>query len=240
MPSVPSNIFSFFHAAAGYIRESKDLESSELYEVRKKYSHALLDKLGIELTYPDKSDFEANGPSIYVGNHSSNLDALLVYASFELDIRILAKSSIFKIPYLSTILKREKHLCVHRGKNASERNANIRKLIQDALKDGASILFFPEGTRTKPGEETVKPYSPGVALIYESCKVPVVPVALNTGYYWPKNRFIRYPGTVTLRVLKPIEPGLPKREFLKVLQQTIESEQKKLPLPYVIKDNNAA
>ena len=57
----------------------------------------------------------------------------------------------------------------------------------------------------------------------------------STGYCWPKNSFKRIPGTVTVRILKPIEPGLPKREFLSLLQQTIETEQKKLPLPYACK-----
>jgi len=114
----------------------------------------------------------------------------------------------------------------------------LRKMLTGAIKRfkaGQNMVIFPEGTRTKPGEETTKPYSPGIALIYEHCNVPVVPVALNTGYCWPKNSFKRIPGTVTLRVLKPIEPGLPKREFLKQLQQTIENEQKKLPLPYTYK-----
>ena len=99
-----------------------------------------------------------------------------------------------------------------------------------------NMVIFPEGTRTKPGQETTKPYSPGIALIYEYCKVPVVPVALNTGYCWPKNSFKRIPGTVTIRVLPPIQPGWPKREFLRILQETIESEQKKLPLPYNYKE----
>ena len=111
----------------------------------------------------------------------------------------------------------------------------LRKMLKAAIKrfkNGQNMVIFPEGTRTKPDEENTTPYGSGIALVYETCQVPVVPVALNTGYCWPKNRFIRYPGTVTLRILKPIEPGLPKREFLKVLQQTIENEQKKLPLPY--------
>ena len=109
----------------------------------------------------------------------------------------------------------------------------LRKMFigaQKRFKNGQNMVIFPEGTRTKPGEE--KPYAPGIALMYEYCNVPVIPVALNTGYCWPKNSFLRHPGTVTVRILPAIKPGLPKREFLHVLQQTIENEQKKLPLPY--------
>ena len=113
----------------------------------------------------------------------------------------------------------------------------LRKMLKASIqrfKNGQNMVIFPEGTRMPPDQENTKPYSPGIALIYESCQVPVVPVALNTGYVWPKNSFMRYPGTVTLRVLKPIEPGLPKREFLKILQERIEGEQKKLPIPSTI------
>ncbi len=114
----------------------------------------------------------------------------------------------------------------------------LRKMLKASIKrfqNGQNMVIFPEGTRTPPDQENTKPYSPGIALIYESCQVPVVPVALNTGYVWPKNSFMRYPGTVTVRILKPIEPGLPKREFLKILQEQIESAQKVLPPPYTLK-----
>ena len=65
-------------------------------------------------------------------------------------------------------------------------------------------------------------YNPGVALIYDECHVPVIPVALNTGYFWPKNSFWRYPGVCTFEFLPPIEPGLPRREFLTKLEKQIE------------------
>ncbi len=111
----------------------------------------------------------------------------------------------------------------------------LRKMLNGAKKRfarGQNMVIFPEGTRTKPDQETPKPYTPGIALLYDACQVPVVPAALNTGFCWPKNSFLRHPGTITLRFLKPIEPGLPKRQFLQTLQDTIENEQKKLPHPY--------
>jgi 1-acyl-sn-glycerol-3-phosphate acyltransferase len=108
----------------------------------------------------------------------------------------------------------------------------MRKMLQGVQKrlaQGMNLVIFPEGTRTAPG--TKKPYSPGVAFLYEQCRVPVVPVALNSGYCWPKNKTLKYAGTVTVRFLKPIESGLPKREFMEELYQRIETEQDKLPHP---------
>lgn len=89
-----------------------------------------------------------------------------------------------------------------------------------------TLIIFPEGTRVKPRTKTK--YNPGVALLYEQCKVPVVPVALNTGYFWPKNDLYRYSGTATFAFLPPIQPGLEKRQFLEVLENTIEDACAKL------------
>ena len=108
----------------------------------------------------------------------------------------------------------------------------MRKMLQGVqkrLSQKMNLVIFPEGTRTAPG--TKKLYSPGVAFLYEQCQVPVVPVALNSGFCWPKNKTIKYAGTVTVKFLKPIEPGLPKRVFMDELYQRIETEQDKLPHP---------
>ena len=102
--------------------------------------------------------------------------------------------------------------------------------VKARLADDMNLIIFPEGTRTAPG--TKKPYSPGIAFLYEQCQVPVVPVALNSGYCWPKNKMTKHPGTVTVRFLPPIEPGLPRREFLDTLYRQIEAAQDELPDPF--------
>ena len=84
------------------------------------------------------------------------------------------------------------------------------------------MLIFPQGTRV-PYKE--KPdFKKGVARIYEALKLPCIPVALNTGKVWPKNSFSKYPGTITISFLNPIEAGLSKEDFLKKLQNIIYKE----------------
>ena len=77
---------------------------------------------------------------------------------------------------------------------------------------GRQIVIFPEGTRRAPG---AKPrYLPGVAFLYAELGLPCVPIALNSGLFWPRRSLRRHPGTVLVEVLDPIPPGLEKREFL--------------------------
>ncbi|MBC8242523.1 MAG: 1-acyl-sn-glycerol-3-phosphate acyltransferase, partial [Alphaproteobacteria bacterium] len=86
------------------------------------------------------------------------------------------------------------------------------------------IVIFPQGTRTASGASAKDvPYQPGVSALYRGLDVPVVPVALNSGLFWPRRQFMRRPGTIVLEFLKPIPPGLPRKEFDALLQERIES-----------------
>ena len=185
---------------------------------------------GIHLKIEGKENLPKQHGFIVASKHQSAMETS-IFHNLVPDTFYVFKKELLWIPFAGMYALKTGCLPIDRKGGASA----LRKMFigaQKRFQQGMNMVIFPEGTRTKPGEETTKPYSPGIALLYENCHVPVVPVALNTGYCWPKNRFIRYPGTVTLRILKPIQPGLPKREFLKVLQDTIESEQKKLPHPF--------
>ena len=92
--------------------------------------------------------------------------------------------------------------------------------------DGNSIIIFPEGTRKNPGD--APEYKTGVAGIYEIAETEVIPVALNSGKYWPKSSFIKNPGNIIMKFLKPIPPNLEKKEFINKIQLTIEEETKKI------------
>ena len=67
-------------------------------------------------------------------------------------------------------------------------------------------------------------FKKGVGRIYETLKLPCVPVALNTGKVWPKNSFSKYPGNIIISFLNPIEPGLEKKVFIEKLENIIYNE----------------
>ena len=88
--------------------------------------------------------------------------------------------------------------------------------------EGRSIVVFPEGTRVVPREtEALKP---GVAFLYGELDLPCVPIALNTGLCWPAKGIMRYPGTMTVRILPPIEPGQKRKTFMANLDRAITQE----------------
>lgn len=118
------------------------------------------------------------------------------------------------------------------GMIAIDRSAGARALIEmtqrakQAIAEGRQVIIFPEGTRTKPGAPPA--YKVGVGYIYEACAAPCLPVALNSGLYWPRRSWLRYPGTIIVEFLPPIAPGMPRREFLARLERGIEEASDRL------------
>jgi 1-acyl-sn-glycerol-3-phosphate acyltransferase len=109
------------------------------------------------------------------------------------------------------------------------KTAALRALAERAREEIAKrreIIIFPEGTRRPV--DAPPDYQTGIALLYRTLNVPVVPVALNSGLYWPRRSFLHYPGTIVIEFLPAIPPGLDSRAFLAKLQERIETASKRL------------
>jgi 1-acyl-sn-glycerol-3-phosphate acyltransferase len=107
----------------------------------------------------------------------------------------------------------------------------LRRLIADAkeaARMGRQIVIFPEGTRRIPGAPPE--YKPGAAALYSNLGLPCVPVALNSGLYWPRRQFLRYPGTVVIEFLPAIPANLPRKDFESRLIRDIEGAAERLRL----------
>ncbi len=110
-----------------------------------------------------------------------------------------------------------------------KRAAALKQLLRDAktrAADGRHILIFPEGTRMAPGAPP--DYKPGVSALYEALDIPCVPIALNTGVFWPRRGFLRRPGTMIVEFLAPLPPDLSRQEFNRTLQERIETATARL------------
>jgi 1-acyl-sn-glycerol-3-phosphate acyltransferase len=97
---------------------------------------------------------------------------------------------------------------------------------REEVRDGRQILIFPEGTRRPAGAPPAYKY--GVSHLYKSLGVPCLPLALNSGLYWPRRKFIRRPGKIVLEILEPIPAGLERAVMFRLLQERIESASDRL------------
>lgn len=102
---------------------------------------------------------------------------------------------------------------------------DMAKRARAAADEGRQILIFPEGTRRPP---SCPAYKPGVSYLYAALKAPCLPVALNSGLFWPRRAFTRRPGTIRAELLPPIPPGLPRTEFSTRLEHDIETASNRL------------
>lgn len=136
------------------------------------------------------------------------------------DPAIIMKRELMWIPFYGWFSAKFKMIFVRRTAGPSA----LRHMASDAMARadaGRNILIFPEGTRREPGAPPA--YKPGALYLYERLGLPCVPLALNSGLYWPRRSMKRYPGTIIVEFLKPIPPGLPRKEFSKRLEKAIET-----------------
>jgi 1-acyl-sn-glycerol-3-phosphate acyltransferase len=165
-----------------------------------------------------------NGACLVAAKHQSAWETFALIPLFR-DPAYLMKRELFWIPLHGWFSHKFKMIPVDRDKGPSA----LRRMLAEAktrAAAGREIIIFPEGTRRTPG--AAPDYKTGVFLLYEALDVPCVPVALNSGLFWPRRSLKRYPGTIIVEFLEPIPPGLSKLEFLPRLQQTIETASNRL------------
>ncbi len=164
------------------------------------------------------------GPVIFASKHQSMWDTLFFPAFFDQPSAI-AKAELRWLPFYGWVSHRAGAIWVDRKAGGAAIRAMIRG-AQRTIGQGRPIFIFPQGTRTPPGEKS--PYQPGVAALYTSVGIPVVPVALNSGMFWGRRSFIKQPGTLIVECLPVIEPGLDRKTFMAMLEERIETASDRL------------
>lgn len=164
------------------------------------------------------------GACLVASKHQSAWETFALIP-FLRDPALLMKRELFWIPFHGWFSTKFGMIPVDRDKGA----VALRRMVREAEKRaqaGREIVIFPEGTRRAPGAPP--DYKTGVFLLYEALRLPCLPVALNSGLYWPRRSLTRRPGTVIVEFLDPIPPGLPRREFLPRLEAAIETATDRL------------
>lgn len=166
-----------------------------------------------------------SGGLMVASKHQSFWETFVLVTLFPDPVFIL-KRELTWIPLFGWCLMKLRMIPVDRGGRARAL-AQVTRRAKTELRDrGRQLLIFPEGTRRPPGAPPA--YKFGVAHIYGELGLPCVPVALNSGLYWPRRKFLRRPGTIRLEILPAIPAGLDKAAFHGELQERIEAASDRL------------
>jgi len=172
------------------------------------WSRGMLLVTGARVTYRGLEHLEGTGPCIYVSNHQSNIDIWALIHILPLSTRFVAKESLFRLPVLGWAMAAAGFVPIDRG----NRNKALQSLgrAAQAIRDGRSLVLFPEGTRSRSGE--LAPFKKGPFHLAMQAGVPLVPVVIKgSGRVLPPHSIHLKPGPVEVRILAPIDirPFLP-------------------------------
>jgi len=164
------------------------------------------------------------GAALIAPKHQCMFDVFAQFAWLPFSCFVM-KRELLWIPIFGWYARKAGMIIIDRGGHSTA----LRRMVAEAklrFAEDRQLVIFPEGTRGDPGRRG--DYKPGIAALYRELDVPVHPVATNAGVHWPRTGFIRRPGTIVFEYLEPIPPGLKRAEFMRVLEERIETASMKL------------
>ena len=177
--------------------------------------------LSIKILIKGINNIPKNENFFIASSHQSMFETFYLQTIFNAPIFIL-KKELLKIPIFGWYLKKIGSISIERNKTTKDNLSffdNIKKRIYNSNRP---IIIFPQGTRVAPD---LRPsFKKGVSRIYEELKITCIPVAINSGYVWPKNNSKSNNKTITISILDPIITGISKNEFSQILENKIYSE----------------
>src|SRR5262245_3833464 len=160
------------------------------------------------------------GSCIVAPKHQSFWDTIAFLPHIPDGLYIL-KRELMWIPLFGWYIRKMRMIPVDRGSRSKALKAVAAATKEELARNSRQLIIYPEGTRRAPGD--VPNYKYGIVELYAQLGIPVVPVAHVAGLYWPRRKFLRFPGTIKARFLPPIPPGLDREEFMRRLVAETET-----------------
>lgn len=161
---------------------------------------------------------------LLAAKHQSLLEILALCSAFE-DFTFVFKRELTHIPLFGWYLARSGQIAVDRGRGRAALD-QVSRGARAVLDAGRQVFVFPEGTRRPP--DAPASYKAGLSFIYSETGATCLPVAVNTGLFWPRRSFLRRPGTAVIEFLPVIGPGLSRDAFQSRMAGAIEGASLKL------------
>ncbi len=181
--------------------------------------------LSVKINIIGKENIITNEKFFIACSHQSMFETFFLQTIFNSPIFIL-KKELLKIPIFGLYLKKIGSISIDRNKTTKKNLGFFDKILYSVNNSNRPLLIFPQGTRVLPTERLK--FKKGTGRIYEALKIKCQPVAINSGFVWPKNQSLLANKTITISILKPIDPGLIKEKFLNLLENNIYSELDKI------------
>ncbi len=202
----------FLYVVYGFVHSVHWLERGVLnlrYEIR-----------GLENLPPE-------GSFIVAAKHQSAYETMKLHLLFK-DPAVILKQELLSIPLWGQYLKKSDVIAIDRS-TPEQAIQSIQDGARRMMAQGRPIVIFPQGTRVRIDQTPAeKPYKIGIARIQEATGLPIIPLALNTGFFWPSKGWHKSSGTVIFNFLKPLPAGLERKTLMSALEKTLETESGKL------------
>jgi len=179
--------------------------------------------LGLDYRVIGRENLPAHGAFIVAAKHQSTFETMKLHLILN-DPAIVLKKELLRIPIWGRYLKQTGMIPIDRGAGRRAMG-DMLTASEKAKAEGRPIVIFPQGTRIPVGVKSS--YKSGVVALYQALGLPILPLALNSGLFWPKSG-MKHGGTVTFSFLPPIEPGLEPESALSLLEQRLETETDRL------------
>ena len=177
--------------------------------------------LSTKLIIKGRENIIQNKKFFIAASHQSMFETFFLQTIFNSPVFIL-KRELLMIPIFGWYLKKIGSISIKRNKISKDNLGFFDDILKLINTTDRPLIIFPQGTRLPPQDRI--PFKKGAGRIYEELKIPCQPVAINSGYTWPKKGLKKISTTLIVSILKPIEPGIKKEIFLKRLQNDIYSE----------------
>ena len=177
--------------------------------------------LSTKIIVKGKENIIQNKKFFIAASHQSMFETFFLQTIFNSPVFIL-KKELLMIPLFGWYLKKIGSISIRRNKVSKENIGFFDEILKLISLSNRPLVIFPQGTRLQPNDRY--PFKKGAGRIYEELEISCQPVAINSGYTWPKNALKKTNTTLVLSILRPIEPGLKKEIFLEELQNKIYSE----------------
>ena len=181
--------------------------------------------LSTKIIIKGKENLISEGKFFIACSHQSMFETFFLQTIFNSPVFIL-KKELLRIPVFGMYLKKIGSISIDRDKISKENLGFSDKIKSVINSSNRPIIIFPQATRMTAEDRT--PFKKGVSRIYEDLQIKCQPVAINSGNIWPKSGKLKPNGILVISILKEIEPGMEKKDFLNILQNNIYQELDKI------------